>query len=80
MALLHRRGELAVGQTFVNQGLLGTTFEGRIVRETTVGDPSTSPGQALPAIVPEIQGAAHLTGLHRFVLTPDDPFPEGFLI
>jgi proline racemase len=72
MALLHRRGELAVGQTFVNQGLLGTTFEGRIVRETTVN--------GLSAIVPEIRGTAHVTGLHRFVLTPDDPFPEGFLI
>lgn len=72
MALLHRRGELAVGQTFVNQGLLGTTFEGRIVRETTVS--------SLSAIVPEICGTAHVTGLHRFVLTPGDPFPEGFLI
>ncbi len=83
MALLHRRGELAVGQTFVNEGLLGTTFEGRIVEETTVGDPSNPrlrSGHCLPAIVPEIRGTAYLTGLHRFVLTPGDPFPEGFLI
>jgi proline racemase len=72
MALLHRRGQLAVEQTFVNQGLLGTTFEGRIVEETTVGD--------ISAIVPEIRGAGHVTGLHRFALTPDDPFPKGFLI
>jgi len=72
MALLHWRGELAVGQTFINEGLLGTTFEGRIVRETTVGN--------LSAIVPEIRGRAYVTGLHRFVLTPDDPFPEGFLV
>ncbi|HIC88487.1 MAG TPA: hypothetical protein EYP04_03670, partial [Anaerolineae bacterium] len=71
MALLHQRGELAVGQVFVNEGLLGTTFEGRIVRETAVGN--------LPAIVPEIQGTAYLTGLHHFVLMPDDPFPRGFL-
>lgn len=72
MALLHRRGQLAVDQTFINQGLLGTTFEGRIVKETTIG--------SIPAIVPEIRGAAHVTGLHRFAVTPDDPFPEGFLI
>ena len=88
MALLHRRGELAVGQTFVNEGLMGTTFEGWIVEETTVGDPSTlrlrsgqaGSGHCLPAIVPEIRGTAYLTGLHRFVVTPGDPFPEGFLI
>lgn len=72
MALLHRRAELAVGQIFVNEGLLGTTFEGRIVKETTVG--------SIPAIVPEIRGTAYVTGLHRFAVTPDDPFPEGFLI
>jgi proline racemase/trans-L-3-hydroxyproline dehydratase len=72
MALLHRRGELAVGRPFINHGLLGTTFEGRIVEETTVGH--------LSAIVPEIRGQAYPTGLHRFVLTREDPFPEGFLI
>jgi proline racemase len=83
MALLHQRGELAVGQTFINEGLLGTTFEGRIVEETTIGDPSTlrlRSGQILSAIVPEIRGTAYLTGLHRFVVTSGDPFPEGFLI
>jgi proline racemase len=72
MALLHRRGQLAVGQVFINEGLLGTTFQGQIVRQTTVGE--------FQAIVPEIRGTAHLTGLHHFVLTPDDPFPGGFLI
>ncbi len=72
MALLHRRGELAVGQPFVNEGLLGTTFDARIVRETTV--------EHLPAIIPEVSGKAYLTGLHHFVLAPDDPFPEGFLV
>ena len=92
MARLHRRGELAVGQTFVNQGLLGTTFEGRIVEGTTVGGPSTElrtgpstasgqrSGQVLSAIVSEIRGVACVTGLHRFTVTPEDPFPERFLI
>jgi proline racemase len=72
MALLHRRGQLNVGQTFLNQSPLGSTFDGRIVAETSVG--------SFPAIVPEIRGAAHITGLHCFAVTPEDPFPEGFLI
>lgn len=72
LALLHRRGELRLGQTLVNEGMLGTTFEGRIVREIDVG--------GIPAIVPEIRGSAYVTGLHRFVLTPGDPFTEGFLV
>jgi proline racemase len=73
LALLHRRGELAVGQPFVNEGFLGTTFDARIARETTVGD-------GIPAIVPEVSGKAYLTGFHHFVLVPEDPFPEGFLV
>jgi proline racemase len=71
MALLHHHGLMAVGDTLSNHGLLGTTFEGRIVKEVTVGD--------FPAIVPEIRGSAHITGLHRFVVADDDPFPQGFL-
>jgi proline racemase/trans-L-3-hydroxyproline dehydratase len=72
MALLHRRGLLRVGERFVNEGLLGTKFEGRIATESFIGD--------LPVIVPEIRGSAHATGLHRFITTIDDPLPEGFLI
>jgi len=72
MALLHRRGELEPGKTFTNQGLLGTTFEGRIAALSQVGD--------RPAIVPEIRARAYLTGLQRFTLRPDDPFPSGFLV
>jgi len=72
MALLHRRGELRVDQLFENTGLTGTTFEGRIVRETEVG--------GIRAVVSEIRGSAWITGGHRFVAAPDDPFPKGFLL
>jgi proline racemase len=80
MALLHRRGQLDVGTRYVNESILGTTFEGRILRETVVGDPATGPGRLFPGIVPQIRGTAYVTGLHRFVVTPEDPFPRGFLI
>jgi proline racemase len=72
MGLMHRRGELAVGQPFLNEGILGTTFEGRVVAETTVG--------GLPAIVPEMRGSAYITGVNQFILDPRDPFPRGFLV
>ena len=78
LALLHKRGQLAVGEPFVNEGLLGTTFDARIVSESSLSDPAT--GYNFPAVVPEVRGAAHITGLQHFVLTPEDPFPEGFLI
>jgi proline racemase len=70
LAQLHARGELAVGEPFVNESVIGTRFTGRIAEETTVGD--------LPAIVPEITGRAWITGRGEYVLEADDPFPAGF--
>jgi len=78
LALLHKRGQLDVGETFINEGLLGTTFDARIVKELEIEDTNTN--RRLPAIVPEVRGTAHITGMHKFVLTPEDPFQEGFLI
>ena len=72
MAVLHARGELAVGQDFVYEGPLDTTFTGRIIEETTVGD--------YPAIVTEVGGQGWITGFAEYVLDPSDPFPEGYTI
>ena len=72
MAALHARGELALGEPFVNQSLIGTRFTGRLVEETRVGD--------VPAVVPEITGRAWVTGRAEYVLEADDPFPAGFAL
>jgi proline racemase len=72
MAVLHARGELAVEDDFVHEGPLGTTFTGRIVDETLVGD--------YPAIVPEISGQGWITGMGEYVLDDTDPFTKGFTV
>jgi proline racemase len=72
MAALHARGELHVGEAITHASVLGTTFDGRIVSETTVGD--------RPAIVPAIRGSAWITGITEVMVDPTDPFPEGYLL
>jgi proline racemase len=72
LAALHARGELRLGEEFVNRSLIGTRFGGRIVAETEVG--------GLPAVVPEITGRAWITGRGEYVLDPEDPFPAGFAL
>jgi proline racemase len=72
MAALHARGELGLGEDFVHEGILGTTFTGRLVAETTVG--------SYRAVVPELTGTAWITGFSSWVLDPEDPFPEGFTV
>ncbi len=72
MAALHARGELAIGEPFVNESVIGTRFIGRLVEETQVG--------GLPAVVPEITGRAWVTGMARYLLDAEDPFPAGFAL
>ena len=72
MAQLHARGELAVGDDFVNESFIGSRFIGRLVGTTEVG------GRA--AVVPEITGRAWVTGTAQYHLDPTDPFPHGFLL
>ncbi len=70
LAAMHARGEVAVGEEFVNRSVIGTRFGARIVEETDV--------VGLPAVIPEITGRAWITGSGEYVLDPADPFPEGF--
>jgi proline racemase len=72
MAQLHARGLLPLDTDFVNESFIGTTFVGRLVEETTVGD--------RPAVVPTITGRAWVTGTAQYLLDPTDPFPAGFLL
>jgi trans-L-3-hydroxyproline dehydratase len=72
MAALNARGLLGPGGTMTHASVIGTTFEGRIVSETTVG--------GRPAIVPAIRGSAWITGFNQLVLDPADPFPEGYVL
>ena len=72
LALLHAGGELALGATLGHFGVVGTRFKGRVVEETKVGDFS--------AVVTEVEGSAHLTGHHQFVLGREDPLGPGFLL
>lgn len=72
MATLHARGRLAIGQPFVHEGILGTTWTGRLLREARVGE--------YAAVVPELTGAAWITGIASYVVDAEDPFPEGFTL
>jgi len=72
LAVLHARGEIGVGEAFVGRSILDTEFHCRIEATTTVAD--------RPAVVPSIAGRAWITGIHQYLLDPDDPFPEGYTL
>ena len=72
MAALYARGELGLNEAFHHEGILGTIFTGKLVRETTIGDKT--------AVIPTIRGQAWVTGIAQYIVDPDDPFPDGFTV
>jgi trans-L-3-hydroxyproline dehydratase len=72
LAIHHARGEIGLGESMVVESIIGTRFSGRIVGMTNFG--------AYPALVPEIEGSARITGRHEFLIDPDDPQRDGFIL
>ena len=70
MAVLHARGIMKTGDRLTARSIIGSTFAGQILAETSVG--------ALPAIQPEISGRGWITGIHQHMLDPSDPWPQGY--
>ncbi|KAF9870233.1 proline racemase [Colletotrichum karsti] len=72
LAVLHKRGELAVGESFRHRSIIGTEFVGTVRGEAKVGD--------YDAIIPAVKGSAWITAFKQVILHPTDPFPEGFRV
>jgi proline racemase len=72
LAIHHARGEVSLGQPITIESIIGTRFTGRIVETTTFGP--------YPAIIPEVEGTAHIVGRHEFLIDPDDPLRDGFIL
>ncbi|WP_027188456.1 proline racemase family protein [Desulfovibrio cuneatus] len=70
VASLFAKGQLGLNEEFVHESIIGTQFTARIVEAVTIG---TCKGG-----VPEVSGRAHFTGLHKFVIDPEDPLRFGF--
>ncbi|MDH3889690.1 MAG: proline racemase family protein [candidate division Zixibacteria bacterium] len=72
LALLAARNEIALDETVVIESIIGSKFTGRIVEETTFGEQS--------AVIPEVGGSAYITGRHEFLIDPNDPRRDGFIL
>jgi len=72
LAILCARGENSGDQEIIVESILGGRFSGRIVATTSAG------GHA--AVVPGVGGRAWVTGRHEFLVDPEDPWRDGFLV
>ena len=73
MATFEARGKILIGETIRSEGLLGSgQFEGCLIGETTIGN--------YRAVIPTVKGTAKVTGYAKWLLDPDDPVGQGFVI
>ena len=72
LAIHHARGEISIDQPVVIESIIGSRFIGRVAQTQRIGP--------YAAIIPEVEGTAHLTGRHEFLLDPDDELRWGFLL
>lgn len=72
LALLHARGEVLVGEPVTIESIVGSRFSGKVAATTDVA--------GRPAVIPQVEGTAHLTGRSELWLDPHDDLGRGFLL
>lgn len=72
MAVLHARGELQVGESFVHHGIIVSTFLCHIRGATTVGQ--------FDPVLSTVKGSSWITGFKQMLLDPSEYFSTGFRV
>ncbi|GGI55851.1 4-hydroxyproline epimerase [Winogradskyella haliclonae] len=73
LAQLYTKGQLKIGEPFVHESVIGSTFIGRVEKEATL--------DGKLAIVPSIQGWAKIYGHNTITIDDeDDPYAFGFQV
>jgi proline racemase len=70
IAVLDAMGLVAENGCVVHEGLIGTQFRCKIAGRTVLADQ--------PAVIPEIEGSAWITGEHTLLADDSDPLADGF--
>jgi len=72
MAIHKVRKEIDFGEKMRIESITDSVFVGSVISEENYG-PFT-------AVIPQVEGTAHITGMHTFVFDPKDPMKNGFIL
>ena len=72
MAIHKARKEIDFGEKMNIESITDSIFVGSVISEIDYG-PYT-------AVIPQVEGTAHITGMHTFVINPKDPMKNGFIL
>ncbi|NHK32567.1 MAG: proline racemase [Asgard group archaeon] len=72
MALHYKRKEIDINEPMVIESIIGTRYIGSVVKTTKFG--------SFDAVIPQVDGTAHITGKSEFLIDPEDPLKDGFIL
>lgn len=72
MAIHWARNEISLGECHSIESITDSVFKASVVSEIPYGTYS--------AVIPEVSGTAHVTGMQTFVIDPSDPMKKGFIL
>jgi len=68
MAIHHARGEIGLNEPMTIESIVDSCFIGQVVETTEFGK--------YKAVIPQVEGSAHISGRHEFFIDPDDPLKD----
>ncbi|WP_457552612.1 proline racemase family protein [Desulfobacula sp.] len=72
LAILNKRNEIQPGEEIVINSIINTSFTCSIEGLTRAG--------GYEAIIPNVTGSAYITGVHEFLMDPNDLLNQGFIL
>ncbi len=72
LAIEYARNKISLGESIEIESILNTRFSCKAIKEVTF--------EGIPAIIPEVEGTAYITGVNNFLIDPDDDLKDGFIL
>lgn len=72
LAVMHARGQIKPGETFIHESVIGTRFESVIESLATAGN--------YPAVIPSVSGQAWITYMSQVGVDHSDPIQQGYTL
>lgn len=72
LAVLRARGEIGIGEEVTIESIVGSRFTGSVTQDVEVA--------GMAAVIPQVEGTAHITGRAELWMDPHDELGRGFSI
>jgi trans-L-3-hydroxyproline dehydratase len=72
MAIHWAKNEIDLKEKMSVESITGSVFKGSVISEENYGP--------FKAVIPQVEGTAHITGRHTFCIDPNDPIKNGFIL